>query len=211
MARFTLHGMWPSGPTYKAGLMLALTGTPHNYVHVDLSAGEQRTNAYLAKSRFGKVPALEDHEAGFSICESAVILQYLSQETGQFGASSEIDHLRLREWQSWAITALAHGIYRVRAARLGFFQMPDAVTDANEAEARNGLTTLDGLLQDRTWLETGAPTFADIDLYAVVAYAPQAKIDLTPYRHVARWMAAVEGLPGFKGVETLLPKESVSA
>src|SRR3954469_14023052 len=40
-ARYTLHGIWASGPTYKAGLLLALAGEPFDYVHVDLRAGER--------------------------------------------------------------------------------------------------------------------------------------------------------------------------
>jgi hypothetical protein len=38
MARYTLHGIFASGPTYKVGLMLRLTSQPFNYEHVDLRA-----------------------------------------------------------------------------------------------------------------------------------------------------------------------------
>src|SRR5262245_26543269 len=31
--RFTLHGIWLSGPTYKVALMLSLCGEPFDYVH----------------------------------------------------------------------------------------------------------------------------------------------------------------------------------
>lgn len=211
MTRFTLHGMWPSGPSYKAGLMLRLTGTPYNYVHVDLREGAQRSAPHLARSRFGKVPALEDHELGLCVCESSVILQYLAEVTGQFLGSGLADNLRIREWQSWAVTGLATGLYRTRAARLGFFQFPEAVTAGNEAEARAGLGVLDSHLADLDWLVAGKPTIADIDLYAIAGYAPQAGIDLEPYPNVRRWMGNMQGLPGFAGVEDGLPRESVAA
>lgn len=211
MARFTLHGMWPSGPCYKVGLMLSLTGTPYDYTHVDLMQGEQRAEAYLAKNRFGKVPCLEDHEAGLCLSESAVILQYLADLTGKFGGANKADSLAAREWQSWGITALASGIYRTRAARLGFFKFAEDVTAANEAEARQGLSQFDGFLDGRDWLVGDAPTIADIDLYAMVVYAPQAKIDLSPFQHVTAWMARLEALPHFLNLDPGLPKESVAA
>ena len=31
-ARYTLHGIFASGPTYKVGLMLSLAGEPFDYV-----------------------------------------------------------------------------------------------------------------------------------------------------------------------------------
>ncbi len=211
MTRFTLHGMWPSGPSYKVGLMLRLTGTPHSYVHVDLRTGAHRGEAHLARSRFGKVPALEDHELGLCLCESSVILQYLAEVTGQFLGSGLADNLRIREWQSWAVTGLATGLYRTRAARLGFFQFHEAVMAANEAEAKSGLQTLNAHLANLDWLVASKPTIADIDLYAIAGYAPQAGLDLEPYPHVRRWMSNMQGLPGFAGVEDCLPPESVTA
>lgn len=211
MARFTLHGMWPSGPSYKVGLMLSLTGTAHAYEHVDLRAGAQRTDAYLAKNRFGKVPVLEDHEAGFCLSESAVILQYLAEVTGKFAGATPLENLRAREWQSWGVIGLASGIYRTRAAKLGFFDFPEAVTASNEREAKQGLETFDKHLEGKSWLVGEGATIADIDLYAMVCYAPQAQIDLSPHANVTAWMVRVEALPGFLALDPGLPKESVAA
>ena len=53
MTRFTLHGIFASGPTYKVGLMLNLTGTPYDYEHVDLRSGAHKADAFLAKNRYG--------------------------------------------------------------------------------------------------------------------------------------------------------------
>ncbi len=63
-ARFVLHGLFRSGPTYKVGLMLALAGEPFDYVHVDLPTGEHKQPDYLAKQRFGQVPLLVDRQNG---------------------------------------------------------------------------------------------------------------------------------------------------
>ena len=60
MARYTLHGIFASGPTYKVALMLRLTGTPFDYEHVDLRAGAHKADAFLVKNRYGQVPVLEE-------------------------------------------------------------------------------------------------------------------------------------------------------
>src|SRR5207253_8107823 len=54
--RFTLRGIWLSGPIHKVGLMLSLSGAPFSYVHANLRDGEHKQPEYLAKNRFGQVP-----------------------------------------------------------------------------------------------------------------------------------------------------------
>lgn len=211
MPRFTLHGMWPSGPTYKVGLMLRLTNTPHNYEHVDLRAGAHKADAFLARNRFGQVPVLEDHQADVCLCQSSVILDYLADETGQFGGRDRADRLRAREWQLWGAGQLSNGLYRTRAMKLGFINFPEAVAEAYLQAALGALKELNGLIGAQGWLVGAGPTIADLDLYGIAAYAGQAQIDLQPFGHVRKWMARIEALPRFKGPADCLPQASVKA
>lgn len=211
MARYTLHGIWLSGPTYKVGLMLGLTGTPYDYEHVDLRAGAHKADAFLARNRYGQVPVLEDHQADVCLCQSSVILDYLAEETGRFGGRDRSERLRVREWQFWGAGQLSSGIYRTRAAQLGFFSFPEEVRKAHLQAALTSLRELDNLLSGRTWLVGSAPTIADIDLYGIVAYSGQARIELHPFASIHRWMAACEDLEGFRGVTDCLPQNSLKA
>mgnify|MGYP003633973996 FL=1 len=211
MTRYTLHGIFASGPTYKVGLMLHMTSTPFDYVHVDLRSGAHKADAFLAKNRYGQVPVLDDHEKDMCLCQSSVILDYLADETGRFGGKDRAERLRAREWQLWGAGQLTTGIYRTRALKLGFLQFPEQVAEANFNAANGALKELNGLLDGRDWLVGAGPTIADLDIYGIAAYAPQAQVDLANYAHLRRWMAKVEALPGFKNVDTALPKESVKA
>jgi glutathione S-transferase len=211
MARYTLHGIFASGPAYKVGLMFNLTGTPFDYEHVDLRSGAHKAPAFLAHNRFGQVPALQDSQIGITLCQSSVILDYLAEETGQFGGASRAERLRAREWQLWGAGNLSTGVYRTRGAKLGFAKFPEVVVEANLQTALAGLKELDTLLEGRSWLVGEAPTIADIDIYGIAAYAQQAAIDLAAYPNVAAWLARVEALPGFKGVNDCLPQASASA
>ncbi len=211
MARYTLHGIFASGPTYKVGLMLRLSATPFNYEHLDLRAGAHKADAFLVKNRYGQVPVLEDHQNDYCLCQSSVILDYLADETGKFGGKDRGERLRAREWQLWGAGQIATGIYRTRAAKLGFFKFTDAIAEANLQAALAGLKELNGLLDGRDWLVGKQATIADIDIYGIAAYAGQAQIELVAFPHVKRWMSRVEALPGFNTIDDLLPKASVKA
>ena len=106
---------------------------------------------------------------------------------------------------------LTTGIYRTRAAKLGFFKFPEQVAEANFQMGANALKELNGLLEGRDWLVGAGPTIADVDIYGIAAYAGQAGIDTAPFTHMRKWMARMEALPGFKGVDNCLPTQSVKA
>lgn len=209
--RFALHGHWVSGPTYKVGLMLALTHTPFDYEHVDMQQGAHKRPEHLARNRWGSVPALEDREAGVCLAQSGAALEYLAEVTGQFRPDSVGDRARALEWVLWGWDRLSRGVYRPRGFKFGFIKASDDVRTHYTDEGVAALKDLDGHLVGRDWLVGSHPSYADVDLYGVVAYAPQGGHDLEGLANIAAWMARVEALPGFKGVADLLPKESRAA
>ncbi len=207
--RFTLHGFWLSGPTYKVALMLSLSGEPFSYAHVDLRAGEHKSPDYLEKNRYGQVPCLTDGQASF--CQSASILQYLADTLGKFDGATPQVRARIREWMFWDFDRLAPAIYRSRAYRAGFRQADDAVKTLYADEGKVALTVLDAELGKIKWLVGDHPTIADIDLYGVVHYAGDGGFDLTAYPNISAWKARFESLPGFATPEHLMPQAAKAA
>lgn len=210
-ARFELHGIAFSGPTYKVGLMLTLAGEPFDYKHVGMMAGEHKHPAYLQKQRYGQVPLLVDGNNGRHLCQSAAILEYLADMTGKFGGATLDERLQMREWLYWDFDRLTPSIYRPRSIRRGFRKGGPEVLDMYAADAAAALKVLDEHLAGRNWIVGEGVTIADIAIYAVVAYADEAAIDLAPYANIAAWMKRVEALPGFRGPKDLLPLESRAA
>lgn len=210
-ARFELHGMFVSGPTYKVGLMLSLAGEPFDYVHLNLMEGEHKRPAYLAKQRFGQVPMLVDRSNGRHLCQSAAILEYLADTLGKFGGASLDERLRAREWLYWDFDRLAAPLYRARVIKAGFRPAPAEVLEDCQAAAKTALKVLDTHLAGRDWLVGEGVTVADIDIYGVAAFAGAAGIDLADYPQVAAWAKRVEALPGFQPADALLPKTSREA
>jgi glutathione S-transferase len=210
-ARFELHGVAMSGPTYKVALTLALAGEPFDYVHVPLREGAHKQPAYLSKQRFGQVPLLVDRNNGRHLCQSAAILEYLADTLGRFGGATLDERLQVREWLYWDFDRLAPPIYRMRGIRLGFRQGGPEILDMYAAEAASALQVLDLHLAGRSWIVGEGVTIADIDIYGVLAYAEEAAFNLAPYGHVAAWLSRIEALPGFKAQKGMLPFESRAA
>lgn len=201
--RFTLSGFWLSGPTYKVGLMLSLCGEGFAYHSVNLRAGEHKSPAFIAKNRFGQVPALEDAKSGMALCQSAAILEYLAAELGKFGGEGACGAAQAREWMFWDFDRLAAPIYRLRAQRAGFRTFSQPIVEMYFAEAGAALKVLEEALGKTAWLCGSQPSIADIDVYGVVAYAPQAGFDLAAYPAISAWTKRMEALPGFIGINDL--------
>ncbi|MCB8822067.1 glutathione S-transferase family protein [Microvirga rosea] len=210
-ARFELHGMFVSGPTYKVGLMLSLAGEPFDYTHLNLMEGEHKRPNYLSKQRFGQVPLLVDRSNGRHLCQSAAILEYLADTLGRFGGSSLEERFQAREWLYWDFDRLASPLYRARLIKAGFRPAPPEVYEDCLASAKAAVKVLDTHLAGRDWLVGEGVTIADVDIYGVIAFADAAGIDLNDYPNVAAWKARIEALPGFQPADALLPKTSREA
>lgn len=206
--RYALHGTWLSGPTYKVALLLSLSRCKFDYVHVDLRTGKNREPDFLEKNRFGQVPCLVDREAGYSLCQSGSILEYVGETEGKFLPSSKIDRLHVREWILWDFDRLVPNIYRPRARKLGFREADAATLQMYMNDGNAALKVLDSALARSEWLVGGQPTIADVDIYGVVSYAPEGDFDLSQYPNLSAWMKRIEALPGFVPAERLLPKTS---
>lgn len=207
--RFTLYGHQLSGPTYKVALMLALSGEPFSYHHVDLRAGAHKQPEYLAKNRFGQVPCLYDGSHHF--CQSASILQYLAEKLKKFDGKNAEQHARIREWMFWDFDRLAPGVFRSRAYKQGLRKGAQDVVDSFKGDGEAGLAVLEGHLGKQPWLVGEAPTIADVDCYGVIYYAADGGFDLARYPNLSAWKKRIEALPGFSTPEKLLPGEQKAA
>src|SRR5512144_3204063 len=96
MAEYTLYCFAQSGNAYKPALALALAGADWAPRFVDYFNGETRTPEYRAINAMGEVPVLE--HGGRRLSQSGVILDYLAQTTGEFGATDDDERRDILRW-----------------------------------------------------------------------------------------------------------------
>jgi glutathione S-transferase len=201
---FVLYGTHTSGPVYKVALALSLLGKPYSYRYVDFAVGEHKSAPYLAINRYGQVPALVPAD-GRILVQSAAILEHLADSHGQLGGKDAAERQLIREWLYWDADKLAPGIYRARAIKRGKLVAAKEVADFFTAAARDGLSVLERHLAGRSWLVGDAPTIADIAIYGVASFAPQAGLDLADWPAVAAFVRRFEALPGWRPQAELAP------
>ncbi len=207
-SRFTLHGLWLSGPTYKVALMLSMCGQAFAYRHVDLRAGKHKTPEFLAINRYGQVPVLEDGD--LKLCQSGSILEYLAVELGKFAGGSAEEKARTREWLFWEFDKLSPNVYRTRAIKRWFFKADDSVAQLYRSQAEDALKVLESQLAKTPYLTGAQPTIADIAVFGVIVYADEAGFDLAAWPPVKAWKERFEKLPGVKLPYDLLPQQDAA-
>ena len=204
--RFTLYGILTSGPTYTAALGLAVMRHPFSYIHINLREGAHKQPDYLVKNRYGQVPALRDGQ--LYVVQSAAILMHLADSLDKFTSKNPAEKNRIREWLFWQWDKLSVPVFRLRGRARGFRQFGEEVRLMYDAEAKAALAVLEQDLIKSEWIAGKKPTIADIGIYGVLRYAPEANIDMTHFPHVVAWKKRFEELPGFATPEELLPLES---
>ena len=204
--RFTLYGSATSGPTYTAALMLSLCKHPFSYIHINLREGAHKQPDYLVKNRYGQVPALRDGQ--LVAVQSAAILLHVSEVLAKFDGKTPLERQRIREWLFWQWDKLAIPVFRLRGRIRGFRQFGDEVRIMYDTEAKAAIAVLENELAKSEWIAGKKPTVADIGIYGVLRYAPEANVDLSHYPNVIAWKKRFEELPGFATPEQLLPLES---
>jgi glutathione S-transferase len=204
---FTLYGIALSGPTYKAGLMLALCGEKFSYRHVALREGAHKKPEFLAINRYGQVPALVHGD--LKLCQSGAILQYLSETLGKFGGVDTLTRQRAREWLFWDADRFSPGVYRTRAIARGFLQVDPATAKVYRDAGEAGLKVLDESLAGQSFVAGASPTIGDIACYGVAAFLDEAGFKLADWPHIKAWAGRIAALPGFKAPYDLLPMNDI--
>ncbi len=194
-----LHDYALSGNAYKVRLFLALTGTAHETVPVDVFPGrETEGTAFLARAPMGEVPVLEDDGTVVETAE-AILLHLSETRAPDWLPAAQPARAQTRAWLVFAARDLASA----DAARTNaIFGAPAG--DA-EAKATRAFSTLEDHLvrqsfADAPFLTGPAPTIADIAAFPPVALAVEYGEDLSRFPKLRAWTRRIRALPGFIGM-----------
>jgi glutathione S-transferase len=209
MARYQLYGFGESGNSYKVALMLELTGSDWSLVPVDFFKGETRGETYRGEvNAMGEAPVLVDGELMLS--QSGVILDYLAEETRQFGPRDAAERREIWRWilfDNHKFTSYFATLrFLVGLQRSG----ESPVTEFLRGRTAAAFAIVDKHLEGRDFLVAERPTIADLSLAGYVFYDEETGIDRARYPAIEAWKARLRALPGWKHPYELMPRAAAA-
>ncbi|HVY44597.1 MAG TPA: glutathione S-transferase N-terminal domain-containing protein [Minicystis sp.] len=192
--------------TRKVLITLAEKEARHDFSTVDLTKGEHKQPAHLARQPFGQVPALED--GAFSLYESRAIIRYLDAKLpGVSLAPKDLEgRAKMEQWmsvESSNFTPVAMKlIYQLVFNKLRGLPTDAAVVDQAKKDIAAPLRVLDEALAGKDWL-VGTFSLADVCYAPYLAYLDQAGVLgelLAPFANAAAWWKRLSERPSVKRV-----------
>ncbi|RJG19553.1 glutathione S-transferase family protein [Alcanivorax profundi] len=192
-----IYGDRQSGNCYKVQLVCRLLDRTHDWIDVDILAGETRHADFLAMNPNGKIPVL-DLGDGISLGESNAIINYLAWDSPLY-PSERLAQARIQQWQFFE--QYSHEPYIAVARFINkYLGLPPEKADeyaAKQAGGHKALAVMEGQLQHTAFLTGDCLTTADISLYAYTHVAHEGGFDLSGYPAIEAWLRRVAETPNF--------------
>ena len=200
-----LYGFGESGNAYKVALMLALTGTEWELEFVPFFTGGTRTPEFRAINEMGEVPVLVDGEV--VLAQSVVMLEYLSELTGQFGGRDPGERREVLRWLFWDNHKFSTQIGTTRFLMnfLAPEKRPEAVIAFQQGRLRAAYGVLETHLTSRDWIVGAGPTIADLSCCGYLYYPEPFGFSREDWPAIAAWLDRIAALPGWKPPYDLMP------
>ena len=192
---FVLYDYLPSGNGYKCRLVLKTLGMPYQLVELNNLAGETRTPEFLAINPNGKIPVLVVQGRG-PISESHAIIAYLAEGSALI-PTDPYERALMWQWMCFEQYQLEPGVATLRFWLKYLKQTPQELGERHTERYKRGaeaLAVLERGLAHRQWLASGAPSLADIALFAYTHVADDAGYRLANYPAITAWIARFKAL-----------------
>ena len=202
----------PTPNGWKASVALEELGLPYQVHAIDLLSGAQRAPDYLAINPNGRIPAIVDHEAyDFAVFESGAILIYLAEKTGQLMPSDAKGRSRVLQWLMFQMGGIGPMMGQANVFHRYFPEKIQVVIDRYQGESGRLFGVLDRQLADHEWL-AGDYSIADIANWCWVRTHKWSGVDIGPFEHLQRWVAAIAARPAAQaGIKVPFDLEAMMA
>lgn len=197
-----LHNYWRSGTSYRTRIALNLKGVAYDQVGVDLRAGAQKSDSYLALNPQGLVPALEADGDVFT--QSPAILEWIEERWPEPPLLPSGRDARAHVRAMAAVVACdIHPLNNLRVLKaikqdFGADEAQTKIWTARWIEA--GFTALEALIARHGdgWAFGSTPTLADCCLIPQVYSARRFEVDLNPFPRILAVDARAADHPAFQ-------------
>jgi glutathione S-transferase len=193
-----IYGDIYSGNCFKIKLICNLLDIEHEWIPVDIMAGETREENFLALNPASQIPVCVT-DNGDVLTESNAILYYLARDS-DYWPRDLLAQTRVLEWQFFEQYSHEPTIAVARFIK-AYQGMPEHRREEYEAKLKGGYRALDLMekqLEKRRYLAGDRCTLADITLFAYTHVAGEGGFDLEPYAAIRAWISLIESLPGYE-------------
>jgi len=186
-----------SGNCYKIKLLCSLLDIPHDWMKVDILAGETASPDFLSRNPNGKIPLLELDD-GRCLAESNAIINYLASGSPLL-PTDPFDLAMVQQWQFFE--QYSHEPYiavaRFIAKYLGLPEDRRQEYESKQVGGHKALSVMEARLTCAPYLVGEDLTTADIALYAYTHVADEGGFDLSVYPGIVAWLDRIRGYPGY--------------
>jgi GSH-dependent disulfide-bond oxidoreductase len=193
---------WTTPNGRKASIMLEEVGLSYAAVPVDIGHDAQFTPEFLAINPNNKIPAIVDEDGvdrRQTVFETAAILIYLAEKTGQLLPAHGSRRAETLEWLAWSVSGLGPmlGQWNYFARRAS--QPAPAAVERFTTEVARLFGVLERRLSQGLYL-AGDYSIADISTYTWTAavlhsFQKHSPDVVGPTPHIERWMAEIAARP----------------
>lgn len=197
-----LYGV-PASRAARCLWALEETGLPYENVKQVQQDGKPLPE-FLAANPNGRMPALRDGD--LTLFESLAINTYLAKKAGgDLAPATLAEDAATQQWSLWAMTEVEKTLLTALFHTLGIFghdKNPEKVAAAAK-ELDKPFKVLDAQLGKHKWLVGDRFTIADLNVASVLSWAKGARLDLSAYPNLSKWLDACLGRPAFGKVREM--------
>lgn len=192
-----IYGDSQSGNCYKIQLLCSLLQIKHQWVPVNILAGDTQQKNFLAKNPNGKIPLLELAD-GRCLSESNAIINYLASGSSLL-PTEPFALAQVQQWQFFE--QYSHEPYiavaRFIAKYLGLPQERRAEYEAKHQGGYKALDVMENQLQKTPFLVGEQLSTADISLFAYTHVAEEGGFNLNNYPAISAWINKIKNTDNY--------------
>jgi GST-like protein len=193
----------PTPNSRKVTILLEESGLPYKLVPLNISKGDQFTDAYLKINPNHRMPTMVDTEpmgggAPISVFESGAIMMYIAEKAGKFWPQDSRSKYDVMQWVVWQMANQGP-----KFGEAGHFRrLKDTQGDQSYAVRRfsDEVNRIYGVmnyrLYDRKYLAGDTYSIADMTAYPWAARWEDLGEDINKFKHFKRWFEDVGARPG---------------
>ena len=191
----------PNG--WKVSVALEELALPYAVHAIDLSKGEQKTEAFLRLNPNGRIPAIVDRSNGdFAIFESGAILLYLAEKTGRLMPADAKGRSLVTQWLMFQMSGIGPMMGQANVFYRYFPEKIQPAIDRYQNESRRLFEVLERRLAESEWLAGSEYSIADIANWCWVRTYKWSGVSIEGLPQLRRWLDAMRERPACqRGIE----------